>query len=236
MKDKIYYFTEKSNDILDLQDELTIEEIGMYFILKAAYFKNFGELTEANLVQRCRFYGDKEKLIQLARKLFEFKEGDLVNNSWLSQIKGIKDKSNKRKDAANARWKKGKEAEDDKPKKTQDKPKKPNGLSENKENLELQFEEFWKLYKPIHTGKGNKEKSKELFFKSIKKDTLENIAKGLERYMKHCWDKNAYTKSVEVWLRNEGWKDEYEGIAEPARGKVAELRNVFQQFLDQDDE
>ena len=30
MKDKIYYFQEKSNDILDLQDELTIEEIGMY--------------------------------------------------------------------------------------------------------------------------------------------------------------------------------------------------------------
>ena len=26
-KDKIYYFQEKSNDILDLQDELTVEEI-----------------------------------------------------------------------------------------------------------------------------------------------------------------------------------------------------------------
>lgn len=124
MKDKIYYFTEKSNDILDLQDELTIEEIGMYFILKAAYFKNFGELTENNLVQRCRFFGDKEKLMELARKLFEFKESDLVNNSWLSQIKGIKEKSNKRKAAADVRWKKEQEKEE-KPKETKDKPKKP---------------------------------------------------------------------------------------------------------------
>ena len=124
----------------------------------------------------------------------------------------------------------------EKPKKTQDKPKKPNGLSENKENLELQFEEFWKLYRPIHTGRGNKENSKELFFKAIKKDTLDNIAKGLDGYMKHCWSKNTYTKSVEAWLRNEGWKDDYNGIAEPARGKVAELRDVFQQFIDQDND
>ena len=54
--------------------------------------------------------------------------------------------------------------------------------------------------------------------------------------MNHCHTKNSYTKNVEVWLRNEGWKDEYSGIAEPAKGKVAELRGVFQQFLDQDDE
>lgn len=124
------------------------------------------------------------------------------------------------------------------PKKTPNKDKDVNNNKdlEYKSKLELQFEEFWKLYKPIHTGKGNKEKSKELFLKALKKDTLENIAKGLESYMKHCWSKNTYTKSVEAWLRNEGWKDDYNGIAEPARGKVAELRNVFQQFLNKDDE
>jgi len=83
-----------------------------------------GELTENNLVQRCRFFGDKEKLMELARKLFEFKEDCLVNNSWLSQIKGIKEKSEKRKDAANARWQKEQEKEE-KPKETKDKPKKP---------------------------------------------------------------------------------------------------------------
>ena len=47
-KDKIYYFQEKSNDILDLQDELTIEEIGIYLILKAGYFKYAGELKKEN--------------------------------------------------------------------------------------------------------------------------------------------------------------------------------------------
>ena len=127
MKDKIYYFQEKSNDILDLQDELTIEEIGMHFILKAAYFKNFGELTESNLVQRCRFFGDKEKLLKLAEKLFEFKEGCLINNSWLSQIKGIKEKSDERKKAANIRWQKEQE-KDGKPKKPKKNLQEPTGL------------------------------------------------------------------------------------------------------------
>ena len=105
---------------------------------------------------------------------------------------------------------------------------------EDKNIIDPQFEEFWKLYKPIHTGKGNKEKSKELFLKAIKKDTLDNIAKGLEGYMKHCWSKNTYTKSVEVWLRNEGWKDDYNGIAELQKGNVVKLRSVFEQFAKND--
>jgi len=107
-------------------------------------------------------------------------------------------------------------------------------IDPQQERYWLTFEEFWQLYKPIHTGKGNKEKSKELFFKAIKKDTMENIAKGLQSYMSHCHAKNSYTKSVEVWLRNECWKDEYSGIAEPAKGKVAESREVFKEFLNQD--
>ena len=86
MKDKIYYFQEKSNDILDLQDELTIEEIGMYFILKAAYFKYAGELKKSNLCQRCKFFGDKSKLEALANKLFTTDDDLMINNSWLSEI------------------------------------------------------------------------------------------------------------------------------------------------------
>ena len=236
MKDKIYYFTEKSNDILDLQDELTIEEIGMYFILKAAYFKNFGELTKINLAQRCRFYGDKEKLMRLAGKLFDFRDDCLVNNSWLSQIKGIKEKSNKRKAAANARWQKEQGAKDgkpEKPKRTKENPKEPIRLLENKEILQLQFEEFWQLYKPIHTGKGNKEKAKALFLVALKKDSLENIANGLNAYMNHCHSQNTYTKAVDGWLRNEGWKNEYEGIKKVAIGKTEGLRGVFQEFINE---
>lgn len=121
MKDKIYYFQEKSNDVLDLQDEFTPEEIGIIFILKAAYFKYAGELKKDNLCQRCKFFGDKEKLILVAGKIFEFQEDLLISNSWLSEINNIKERSEKRKAAADERWKK------------ENKPKKPKATKKNPE-------------------------------------------------------------------------------------------------------
>ena len=103
-KDKIYYFQEKSNDILDLQDELTNEEIGIYFILKAGYFKYAGELKKENANQRCKFYGDINKFNAMISKLFDEVDGNLVNNSWLSEINGIKEVSKKRSENAKSRW------------------------------------------------------------------------------------------------------------------------------------
>lgn len=106
MKEKIYYFQEKSNDILDLQDDFTVEEIGIYFILKAAYFKYAGELKEENLCQRCKFFGHKENLNYVKNKIFELKEGLLVNKVWLSEINDIKQRSEKRRLAAFEKWEK----------------------------------------------------------------------------------------------------------------------------------
>ena len=104
-KDKIYYFQEKSNDILDLQDELTVEEIGIYFILKAGYFKYAGDLKKENANQRCKFFGDINKFNLMISKLFDQVDGLLVNKSWLSEVKGIKALSEKRKEIAESRWK-----------------------------------------------------------------------------------------------------------------------------------
>ena len=104
-KDKIYYFQEKSNDILDLQDELSAEEIGIYFILKAGYFKYAGELKKENVNQRCKFFGDINKFNAMISKLFDEVDGLFVNNSWLSEINGIKALSEKRKVIAESRWK-----------------------------------------------------------------------------------------------------------------------------------
>lgn len=140
MKEKIYYFQEKSNDILDLQDDFTAEEIGMLFILKAAYFKYSGELKEENLCQRCKFFGDKEKLILLTKKIFCLVDGVLTNQKWLAEISGIKERSEKRANAANTRWGKTK-----KPKKTPSKPQvnpllTPNENENPKSQLELKLE------------------------------------------------------------------------------------------------
>lgn len=125
-KDKIYYFQEKSNDILDLQDELTIEEIGIYFILKAGYFKYAGELKKENANQRCKFYGDINKFNAMISKLFDEVEGLLVNNSWLSEINGIKEVSKKRSENAKSRWDNTKEP---KPKPTTEKPEETHRIS-----------------------------------------------------------------------------------------------------------
>lgn len=125
-KDKIYYFQEKSNDILDLQDELTIEEIGIYFILKAGYFKYAGELKKENANQRCKFYGDINKFNAMISKLFDEVEGLLVNNSWLSEINGIKEVSKKRSENAKSRWDNTKEP---KPKPDTEKPEETQRIS-----------------------------------------------------------------------------------------------------------
>lgn len=84
-------------------------------------------------------------------------------------------------------------------------------LKENKnKNIDNQFEEFWQLYKPIHTSKGDKKKSKDLFIKILDKNKFESIVQGLKMYMQHCHNKNSYTKQVQVWLKGRCWEEEYE--------------------------
>lgn len=195
MKEKIYYFQEKSNDILDLQDDFTAEEIGMLFILKAAYFKYSGELKEENLCQRCKFFGDKEKLILLTKKIFCLVDGVLTNQKWLAEISGIKERSEKRANAANTRWGKTKN-----PKRTQSEPKQTQSV------IETQFESFWNLYDK-KTGRPDAEKK---FKAALKKDTFENIIAGLERYIKARGSDSQYWKHPSTWLNQECWKDEYQ--------------------------
>jgi hypothetical protein len=100
-KDKIYYFQEKSNDILDLQDELKKE----------------------NANQRCKFFGDINKFNLMIDKLFDVDNGLLVNNAWLSEINGIKLLSEKRKEIAKSRWETEQQKKDSKPKRNPKKPK-----------------------------------------------------------------------------------------------------------------
>ena len=194
MKEKIYYFQEKSNDILDLQDEFSVEEIGMLFILKAAYFKYSGELKEENICQRCKFFGDKNKLEVVAKKLFTVEGGLLINNSWLSEIKEIKERSIKRRDAANKRWE-----DNDKPKpKKAKEPKEP-------ERVKTQFEEFWNLYNK-KTSRPDAEKK---FKAALKIDTFENILAGLNAYVKTRSPDSKFWKDPSTWLNKQCWKDEY---------------------------
>jgi uncharacterized protein YdaU (DUF1376 family) len=139
-ENKIYYFQEKSNEVLDLQDIFSLEEIGIYFILKAAYFKYAGNLQEESLLQKCKFFGDKTKLFSVRDKIFRVKDGMLENKNWNEEIREIKEKSNKRKNAALVRWKKD-NSEDKKPNKNQRKPR-----------VESTIEEINPIYKKLSEG------------------------------------------------------------------------------------
>lgn len=203
-KDKIYYFQEKSNDILDLQDEFTIEEIGIYFILKAAYFKYAGELKKENVCQRCKYFGNLEKFNQMIFKLFDEIDGNLINKSWLSEINGIKEVSKKRKEIAEARWE-ANAKKIKKPKITQDNPQEPNGLNS-------QFENFWQAYIPVKTKdgfiqKGSKQKAEIAFNKAIKKNSIDKIMKALESYLKYCSENQRFTKNVVTWLNDANFEE-----------------------------
>lgn len=212
-KDKIYYFQEKSNDILDLQDELTIEEIGIYFILKAGYFKYAGELKKENANQRCKFYGDINKFNAMISKLFDEVEGLLVNNSWLSEINGIKEVSKKRSENAKSRWDNTTET------KTKTNPKKPKPNLEKPKETQLvsinNFETFWSFYTPVagrdgkSVDKGNKADAKKSYEKAIALNfTHEAIMQALEFYLKECQKNARFTKHAVSWL-NQAIRDEF---------------------------
>jgi len=215
-KDKIYYFQEKSNEILDLQDELTTEEIGIYFILKAAYFKYAGELKKENVCQRCKFFGNIEKINQMIFKLFDEIDGNLINNSWLSEINGIKEVSKKRQEIAKARWKADKDnpIEKKKPKRTKKKPVEAQNNPQEPNGLSSQFEDFWQAYIPVKTSggfvsKGNKELAKVAFSKALKISPVSEIMEGLNKYLKTCQDNARFTKQVVTWLNQKGWQDDF---------------------------
>ena len=216
-KDKIYYFQEKSNDILDLQDELTIEEIGIYFILKAGYFKYAGDLKKENVLQRCKFFGNIEKINQMIFKIFNEVEGSLINNSWLSEINGIREVSKKRSQNAKSRWDNtANETIEPKPAKI---PKKPKANPEEPKETQLalinNFETFWRFYTPVagrdgtSVSKGNKADAKKSYDKAINLNfTHEAIMQALEFYLKECQKNARFTKHAVSWL-NQAIRDEF---------------------------
>lgn len=88
-------------------------------------------------------------------------------------------------------------------------------IKEDKNIIDPQFEEFWQLYKPIHTAKGTREKAKEAFIEALSKDSVEKIMQGLKSYMSDCHAKGTYTKKAESWLKEMMWQGEYGGVAQP---------------------
>ncbi len=80
-----------------------------------------------------------------------------------------------------------------------------------KEDLSVNFEEFWKSYLPYEVSKGSKKEAKEKFINILKKGKIdyEQIKQGLIKYIEYCHFGKIKTKQVHRWLAKEGWDDEY---------------------------
>ena len=74
--------------------------------------------------------------------------------------------------------------------------------------VEEKFEEFWKGYLPVHTGKGAKSVAKTKFVAAVKKkNNPDDIIAGMKRYIAFCHSNNCYTQNVPTFLNQEHWKD-----------------------------
>jgi hypothetical protein len=113
MTNNILYYQEHINDVLDLQEEFSIEEIGLLYIIKVAYIKKRGQVEESKILQYCRYYGNKELFFKTLNKFCDKIEIDnksfFINKSWDEEIKRIEGISEKAKKMANARWEKERE-------------------------------------------------------------------------------------------------------------------------------
>lgn len=85
---------------------------------------------------------------------------------------------------------------------------------EVKPNTELvneKFECFWNDWLPFEMIKGSKKLAMQHFERLLKKgECYEEIRNGCERYLRYCHDAGCKTKHVSTWLKQEGWRDEYE--------------------------
>ncbi len=78
-----------------------------------------------------------------------------------------------------------------------------------KDNLENNFDIFWKNYTPIKildgkvTSRGSKQTALPAYLKAIAKHTPEVIINGLERYLKHCQANSILTCGATVFLNQE---------------------------------
>jgi uncharacterized protein YdaU (DUF1376 family) len=199
MKEKIYFFQERCNDILDLQHELNYEEIGIYFVLKATYFKHLGSVNFSDIARKSGFTGSKKKLLKVVEKVF-FKAGDgmLINEAWLKEVEQIKRRSESRKLASLARWHK---------QESHEAVKNCDAVKNEFENeSDEKFDTFWKNYIPVRVSsgkivnKGDKIIARRVFNKIIGKHTLEEILEGLERYLADCKKNNILSCGASVFL------------------------------------
>lgn len=102
--DNIFYFQEKSQDILNLGLRFSFEEIGFYLTFRAAYFFHKGKIPANRVLQFCRVFDCQDKFVYFVKNTFQEVEGFFICQSFDEEIRNIEEKSKKRKNAIKSRW------------------------------------------------------------------------------------------------------------------------------------
>lgn len=230
--DNIFYYQEKTQQILDLTLKYNFEEIGFFSIFKATYFLHKGKIPCDKLFQFCRVFDRQNEFKNWVENFAEIKNGFYKKKDFDLEIKSIEDKSKSKRDNANSRKDRQKEIDTNVPTDV-DTNVDTNGVAKTikqqnnktlileqekikQQNIENNFNEFWNFYTPVAgkdgriTPKGSKADAKKAYQKAIQQGfTKETILIALESYLKDCQKNARYTKHASTWL-NESMRDNFE--------------------------
>ena len=216
---KILFYQSSANEIIDLGDELSLEEIGYYLIIKNVYIKYCGKIDIENLPRYCKIFNphEQKKLKEFAKSYFQ-NEKIIQCSDWDEAIGDIVEKSEKATKSAEKRWKNNPNACANEYANAY-----ANGYAKVNVNVNVNekdkvnekeneflgefFEKFRIAYPKWISPVSTKE-----FKEALKIDTFENIMLGLEKYK--SWLKKEkiseqYTKNAENWLTEQLWKKQY---------------------------
>lgn len=77
------------------------------------------------------------------------------------------------------------------------------------EKLERDFDYFWNSFPTNNRSKGSRKEAHSKLIIAIKKDTFENIMKGVRSYETYIRNTGQSNKDAFRWLEKEGWRDDY---------------------------
>ena len=220
-------------DYLKNTQHLSAEEHGAYLLLIMHYWIHGKIKNDKKLIKNITKISAKkcENILQF----FEEKDGYLIQERIEEELTKAKEKSEKAKKSAEARWgknQKNETANDDANAYANASPEhmlgecsspspniitKRNNINnaQNDSKIDVQFEEFWKVY----GNKIDKKVAKEKFKSARKIASIGSILLAAGRYKKYCEETDTPMKHPKTWLNGECWKNDYKQLLEEHHAK-----------------
>lgn len=190
----------------------SLQSKGLFIELCCLYWSRLGNLPYALALQKLCM-GNVDALQELENNgLYDLENDMIVINFLDEQLNEFQDTSEKRRKAANERWKNASAMQVH---------SKSNAIREDKRRedkiKEDRFNEFWNLYD------NKKDKSESLkLWKKLDEIDIEEIFRVVPAYVANTPDKK-FRKSPKNYLKGRIWEDEITGDIKPPKKDIEEL-------------